>query len=79
MFSLALFVSIIFLWILFSGPFCFVISGCSFIPTWFVVLFSIITIFSGLWFFLLPIPAVRYVGILSLLLGVLSINNRIRK
>jgi hypothetical protein len=32
-----------------------------------------------LWFFCLPIPAIRYMGILSILLGVLSINNRIGK
>ena len=77
--SLAILVSAIFLIILLSGPFCFIISGCSFVPTWLVVLLSIITIFSGLWFFVLPIPAIRYVGVLSVILGILSINNRIKK
>lgn len=79
MISLALLVSVIVLVVLISGPLCFVMSGFNSIPTWFVVAASVLTMFVGLWFFCLPIPAIRYMGILSILLGALSINNRIGK
>jgi hypothetical protein len=77
--SLAIIVSIIFLVVLLSGPICFVLSGFNFIPTWIVVLLSLFTIVCGFWFFLLPITGVRYIGILSVLLGAVALNNRLRK
>lgn len=79
MISLALLASVIVLVVLISGPMCFVMSGLNSIPTWFVVTASVLTIFIGLWFFCLPIPAIRYMGIVSILLSALSINNRIGK
>lgn len=79
MISLALLVSIIVLIVLISGPICFVMSGYDIIPTWFVVIVSSLTMLIGLWFFCLSIPAIRYIGVVSILLGGLSINNRIKK
>lgn len=79
MISLALLVSIIVLIVLISGPICFVMSGYDIIPTWFVVIVSSLTMLIGLWFFCLSIPAIRYIGVVSILLGGLSINNRIGK
>ena len=74
--SLALLVSVIVFWIIVSGPICMIISCVDFIPNTVVWTFSIITIMCGLWFFSLPIPAIRYIGLLSCLLAFFAIRHR---
>lgn len=76
MFSLALLVSVIFLLVLLSGPLCFVLSGIDLVPNLIVYILSLITIFLGIWFFLLPITIVRYLGLVSVVLAGMAISNR---
>jgi len=74
--SLALMVSLILFCVIFSGPIVLLLSKCSFIPNYIVYVLSIITIFFGVWFFLLPIAGIRYFGVISSLLAWFAIQNR---
>lgn len=77
--SLALMVSVIVLFILFSGPAVFLLQKNKIISNTIIYVFGIITIFSGLWFCSLPIPAIRYAGLFSALLAGLAIMERQQK
>ena len=74
--SLAILVSLILLFVLIVGPITYILAKINAIPNIVIYLLSILSIGSGLWFFFLPIPAVRYLGLVSVLLGVCSINAR---
>jgi hypothetical protein len=76
MFSLAITVSLIIFCIIFSGPLIFSLSRWTTISNKIIYTLSIITIISGLWFFSLPIPAIRYFGILSAILAYMAMTNR---
>lgn len=79
MFSLALIVSFIIFFILFSGPTVFLLQKINRVPNSIIYLFGMITIFSGLWFCSLPIPAIRYAGLFSAGLAGLAIMERRQK
>ena len=70
--SLALLASLVTLSIILSGPLCWIISKIQIIPNIIVYLFGILTIFIGVWFFLLPIAGIRWFGLVSAGLGWIS-------
>ncbi|NBQ16951.1 hypothetical protein EBU24_01400 [bacterium] len=72
--SLALLVSIIFCSVLVSGPLCYLLSTFKSVPSNIIYIFSTATICLGLWWFFLPIPSIRYIGLFSVWLGWLSIK-----
>jgi len=74
--SLAFIVTIMFLLVLVAGPLCYIISSFKWMPNWFVWIVGISTICIGIWWFLLPITIVRYLGLIDILLGILSIRKR---
>lgn len=77
--TLALMVSIIFIMVLFSGPVVFFLAKINRIPSAIIYTIGIITIFFGLWFCSLPIPAIRYAGLFSALLAGLAMMERKQK
>jgi cadmium resistance protein CadD (predicted permease) len=74
--SLALLVSLIFLVVLFSGPLLYVIYKLDILPSFLLYILSILTIAIGTWWFLLPIPAVRFLGLVPIFIGVKVIFNK---
>lgn len=74
--SLALLASLVALSVIISGPLCWILSRISIIPNFIIYLLGIITIFIGVWFFLLPIAGIRWLGLVSAGLGWLAINKR---
>lgn len=74
--SLALLASLIVLSVILSGPICLLLSKIQIIPNIIIYLFSLLTIFIGVWFFLLPIAGIRWLGLVSAGLGWLAINKR---
>lgn len=77
--SLALITGLIFLLVLFSGPLCFALSKIPFIPNWIMIILGFLTMFIGAWWFLLPIGPIRYVGILTALLGFYSMRAKVNR
>ena len=75
--SLAFIVALMFLVVLLSGPLCFVISKIPFVPNWIKIILGFLTIFIGAWWFLLPIGPIRFIGILTALLGFYSIRTKV--
>ena len=76
MVSLALLASLVAVSIILSGPICLLFSKIEIIPNIIVYMFSILTIFIGVWFFLLPIAGIRWIGLVSAGLGLVAINQR---
>lgn len=72
--GLALMVGLIFLLVLISGPLVLVLSKLPFVPRWLTNILGVLTIFIGVWWFLLPISVIRYVGLLTALLGFWSLR-----
>lgn len=77
--SLAFMAGLIFLVVLFIGPLCFALSKISFMPTWLITILGFLTMFIGAWWFLLPIGPIRYVGILTALLGFYSMRAKVNR
>lgn len=77
--SLALIVALMFLVVLLSGPLCFAISKIPFVPNWIKIILGFLTIFIGAWWFLLPIGPIRFIGILTALLGFYSIRTKVNR
>lgn len=76
MISLALLASLVAISVILSGPLCWILSKVYIIPNFIIYLLSIFTIFIGIWFFLLPIAGIRYMGLVSVVLAWLAINKR---
>lgn len=74
--SLALMVGLIFLGILLIGPISVGISHLQFVPNAIAYLFAMFSIIAGMWWFLLPTSAVRYLGIIPVFCGYYVINHR---
>jgi ABC-type glycerol-3-phosphate transport system permease component len=77
--SLAFVVSIMFLLVLVSGPLCYLLSLFKWMPNWFIWTIAICNIFIGLWWLMLPISIIRYLGLINIVLGILSIQKRNNK
>lgn len=74
--SLALMVSIIVIAILISGPLCWIISKVKCIPNIIVYIIAVSCIAIGVWFILLPIPAIKYIGLIPIYFGYISFSKR---
>ena len=74
--SLAVLVSLIVLSILLIGPVGYLLCSFKWMPDWLVWIISALSISLGIWFFLLPIPAIRCIGLIPVLCGALSIRNK---
>ena len=68
--SLALLVSFIFLIVILLGPVSYLISLCQDIPVWIIWFLGLSNIVVGIWWFLLPLPAIRYIGLMDVWIGV---------
>jgi hypothetical protein len=74
--SLALIVGLIFILVIISGPATLFICRFNFIPNFIAYFLSIVCSILGIWWLLLPISAVRYLGIIPILCAYYVINNR---
>ena len=69
MFSLAILASIIFLVVLFIGPLSYLLTKIVNLPNIIIYILAIINIAIGLWWLLLPIPNIRYIGLIDIVIG----------
>jgi hypothetical protein len=76
-FSLALIVSIILLFIILIGPIAYILSKLNF-PKFIVYIFSLLSILSGLWFCFIGLP-IWYIGLIPIYLGYISWPKRQKK
>ena len=67
--SLALFASLAFIVVLLIGPVSYLLSKIPYIPTWVIYCLAITNILIGLWWLLLPILNIRYIGLIDILIG----------
>lgn len=72
--SLAFIAGLMFLLVLVAGPLCYIISSFRWMPKFFIWIMGITTILIGVWWFLLPISMIRYIGIIDIYLGIISIQ-----
>lgn len=73
--SLALLVTLLFVTVIIIGPICYGLSHFDIIPQWIIYILSVITIFVGIWWVtLVPVIMVRWIGLLPIYLGCLSIS-----
>ena len=75
--SLAIIVVLLFLTVLISGPLCFILSKIKIIPNLIINILSILVMLVGVWWFCLPIGPIRFIGILTTLLGYYSIRSKV--
>jgi hypothetical protein len=75
--SLALLVCFIFLITLAIGPICYIICSFKWMPTWIVVLFSLMTSIVGILWIILPIGNIlRLMGCIPLYCAYVSVKRR---
>ena len=72
--SLAIIVSLIFLVTILIGPICYLICSFKWMPFWIVYLLSALSIFVGIWWLILPINFIRFLGLLPIYCAYLSIK-----
>lgn len=77
--SLALLASLVFIIVLLIGPVSYTISLLNWMPKVITYLLGLACILVGIWWFLLPIPAIRYYGLLDAFLGCKIIFNNGKK
>jgi hypothetical protein len=74
--SLALVVSLIFLISLASGPLGYLLCRFTWMPPVFKWLVGILNILIGIWWLLLPISIIKYIGLSNLCFGILILKNK---
>jgi hypothetical protein len=67
--SLAILVSAIFIVVLLIGPISYLLTKIMNLPSWAIYLLAIANIGIGLWWFLLPIPNIRFIGLIDIVIG----------
>jgi hypothetical protein len=77
--SLALIVSLIFLFVLFIGPITYLLSYSRYIPNIIIYLLGIACVLIGLWWLFLPIPMIKYYGLIDMFFGYKAISQRSEK
>lgn len=77
--SLAVLVSLIFLSVIVVGPLTYIISLFRWMPNIIIYLLGIGCIFIGIWWLMLPIPAIKYYGIVDIFCGYKAIAMRQEK
>lgn len=75
--SLALVVTLMFLSALFIGPMAYLVSSIKIVPDWIVWIISVFAMFVGAYWFILPTGILRFIGLMSIGLGYLSLRKRI--
>jgi hypothetical protein len=76
--SLALIVSMMFIFVLIIGPLSYLFSV--YFPSYFLTrILGLIAILTGIWWLLLPIPSIRYYGLLDIYLGYLALVRKQKK
>jgi hypothetical protein len=69
MFSLAIIASLTFIVVFLIGPVSYLLSKIPYIPTWIIYFLAITNIAIGLWWLLLPLPNIRYIGLIDIVIG----------
>ena len=77
--SLALLVSIILIIVLLVGPASYILSCFNWMPIFIKWILGLACIFIGGWFFFLPIPAIRYFGLIDVLIGIKILSDASKK
>lgn len=67
--GLAIIASITFLIVILIGPLSYIIYKIFSIPSWLLYFLAITNIAIGLWWLLLPIPNIRYIGLMDIFIG----------
>jgi hypothetical protein len=73
--SLAIIVSIIFLFVLLIGPITYILALIKPTPKPIIILLSTISIITGIYWITIPTP-VQFLGLLPITLGILAIKHR---
>lgn len=73
--SLALMVAMLFIAVILSGPLSFLLSKIKIVPKIVVYIVATFSICIGLWWVIVVPTVIRYLGLLSTLLGYAAINN----
>lgn len=66
---LALLASATFIVVLLLGPLSYLLAKNISLPSWIIYLLAIANISIGLWWLLLPIANIRYIGLIDILVG----------
>ncbi len=61
--------------VLVVGPVSYLLASFSWMPTLIKYLLALICIFIGAWWFLMPIPAIRYFGLIDIYIGIKIISD----
>jgi len=75
MLGLVLLCSLLLMIIVVLGPVSYLLSSFSWMPTLIKYLLALICIFIGAWWFLMPIPAIRYFGLIDIYIGIKIISD----
>jgi hypothetical protein len=67
--SLALAASIVFLGVLIIGPITYILSLFHWIPDLLILIIALLCIAVGIWWLLLPIPFIKYYGLVDIFCG----------
>lgn len=73
--SLALIVSLMFLVTILLGPATWLLSKSRFIPHFFIWLMGLVSIFVGIYWFFMPVNILKFFGLFTAYLGLISIQN----
>ena len=75
--SLALLVSVIFLFVALIGIFSYILSKINWMPKIFIWIMGSISIITGIWWFvIMPVNVIRFFGLLTAYLGFLAIRSK---
>jgi hypothetical protein len=74
--SLALVVSLLFLLVLLIGPTVYILSLFHWMPNVLIYLLGIMCVLIGIWWVSLPLPMIRYYGLVDIIIGYKVIANR---
>ena len=69
MFSLAIIASLTFLFVLLIGPLSYLLHKVISLPAWLIYVLALLNIVIGLWWLLLPLPNIRYIGLIDIVVG----------
>lgn len=67
--SLAILVSLTFIFVVLIGPVSYFLCKLPYMPSWMIYGLAILNIAIGLWWLLLPLPNIRYIGLIDIIIG----------
>lgn len=77
--SLALMAGLMFCVVLLFGPVSYLISLFRWMPNFIIYSLGLLSIIIGVWWMLLPIPAIKYYGLIDIFLGYKIMADRMGK